>query len=120
VNDNKILRYWVEIRSLSSGEVRTPPLCGIRLVHIPRRKTDPRRPDEELLQLTDGNDKMRAKNLDDLAAQLRERYPDEGYERSLHSERDREAERRHKEALNGLIELVAQSMVKDTIKRGEP
>jgi hypothetical protein len=120
VDASKIFRYCVEIRSLTSGEVRSLPLRGSRLLHLQRRKAIPRRPDVELLRLTDGNDQIRAKNLDDLAAQLRERYPDKAYERSLHSERDREAERRHKEALNGLIELVTQSRVKDMMTRGEP
>jgi hypothetical protein len=43
------------------------------------------------------------KSLDDLAAQLREKYPDGAYERTLHQERDFQAEERRSEAMNGLL-----------------
>jgi len=63
------------------------------------------RPKEDVLQLKDGCTTLEAKSLDDLAAQLRQRYPDGEYERTLHRERDRQAEQRRADAMNNLVEM---------------
>jgi hypothetical protein len=55
----------------------------------------------------------RAKSLDDLATQLRERFPDEAYERRLRRERDREAEERRADAMNKLIDILVEAVVKE-------
>jgi len=52
------------------------------------------RPGEDVLQLKDGSITLEAKSLNDLTAQLRQRYQDGEYERTLHRERDRQAEQR--------------------------
>jgi len=88
----QIFRYWVEVLELNNGSVRKLPLSAVAKIHIPRRKKDPQRPREDVLQLKDGSTALEAKSLDDLAAQLRQRYPDGEYERTLHRERDRQAE----------------------------
>src|ERR1700691_4830941 len=93
--DKQLFRCWVEVRELKTGSARELPLNGVRKVYIPRRKNDPGRPDEKVLQLKDGSETLEAKHLDDLAAQLRQRYPDDAYERRLFKVRDREAEKRH-------------------------
>jgi hypothetical protein len=48
------------------------------------KKNEPLPPNEELLQLTDGEVTLEAKDLDDLRAQLREKYPEGAFERTLH------------------------------------
>ena len=63
--------------------------------------------------LQDGAKTIEAKSLEDLKTQLRQRFPDSDYERTLHSERDHEAERRRADALNGLIELLAELAVRE-------
>jgi hypothetical protein len=103
-------RYWVEVREVASGTVSSLPLSAVAKIHIPR-KSEFQRPTEEIVQLTDGADILRATNLDGLAAQIRERYPDGKYERTLHTERDRKAEERHADAMNRLVQLIVAGFV---------
>jgi hypothetical protein len=97
--DNRILRYWVEIRELASGSVRKLPLTAVLKICLSRRKKNqPPLPNEELLHLRDGNGTLEAKTFDELRARLRQKYPDAAFERTLHYERDREAEERRDRA----------------------
>ena len=82
--DEQIFRYWVEVLELKNGSVRILPLNAVAKIHIPRRKNEAQKPTEEILQLKDGSATLEAKSLDDIAGQLRERYPDPAYERTLH------------------------------------
>jgi hypothetical protein len=107
----QIFRCWVELLDLKTGVKRELPLTGIQKIHIPRKKNDPRLPDEHVLQLRDGETVTELKDLDELVAQLRARYPDEAYERRLFHVRDLEAEKRRADALNGLVEIIAQAAV---------
>jgi hypothetical protein len=114
-NREQIFRYWVEVRDLTNGSVLNLPLSAVARIHIPRKKNEAQRPSEEILRLQDGSAILEATSLDDLAAQLRQKYPDSGYERTLHRERDREAEERRAEAMNQLIRILAEAVVKDTL-----
>lgn len=116
--NRRIFRYWVEVREVTDGSVRNLPLTAIAKIHIPRRKKEAQRPTEEILQLKDGSATLEAKSLDDLAAQLRDRYPDGAYERTLHQERDCEAEVRRAEALHQLAKIVAEAVVRDILEKG--
>jgi len=78
-----------------------------------RERRFEQRPREDVLQLEDGCTTFEAKNLDDLVAQLRQRYPDGEYERTLHRERDRQAEQRRADAMHNLIEILVNAFVKD-------
>jgi hypothetical protein len=109
---SRVFRYWIEVREVSNGSTRTLPLSAATRIHIPRRKSEEQRPREEILQLKDGEVTLEAKDLDDLSSQLRERYPDGAYERTLHLERDHEGEERRNDALNGLIQIIIESFVK--------
>ena len=60
---------------------------------------------------------IEANDLEDLAARMRARYPDETYERLLRQERDVEAERRKAEAMDGLIQLLADVVVEDVFRQ---
>jgi hypothetical protein len=115
----QIFRYWVEVCELRTGAVRRLPLKTIAKIHIPRKKAEAHKPTEEVLQLEDGTDKLEAKNLDDLAVQLRQRYPDGEYERRLQQERDHEAERRWADGMNGLIRILAEAAVDELLREKE-
>ena len=108
-----IYRYWVELRDRRDGSVRTLPLSAIQRIHLTATKNKTRLPDEQVLQLQDKSAVIEAKDIDDLAVQLRARYPDETHERFLRSERDHEAERRKANALDGLIDILARAAIED-------
>jgi hypothetical protein len=113
--DERVFRYWVEVRDMTNGSVRNLPLSAVARIQIPRKKNEAQRPSEEILRLQDGSAILEAISLDDLAARLRQKYPDSGYERTLHPERDREAEERRAEAMNQLIRILAEAVVRDTL-----
>lgn len=92
LNDEKIYRYWVEIRDITSGSVRQLPLTAWRLVCLKRAKKDePPLPDREVLKLQDGEETWEAEAFDELRTRLRDKYPDAAFERTLHHVRDHEA-----------------------------
>jgi hypothetical protein len=112
----RIYRYWVGIRELRDGSARTLPLRAVRLVYLGEKRGDPPKPDEQVLRLQDGATVIEARDIEELAAQLRSTYPDGTHERSLHCERDREAEHRHADGLNSLIDLLAEAAVNDILR----
>jgi hypothetical protein len=112
--NERVFRYWVEVRGRQTGVVRKLPLRAVAKIPL----TDPPRPREDFLQLQDGVATLEAKNIEDLAAQLRDRYPDSEYERTLHSERDHEAERRRANAMDSLAQLLAEIVVRKTEQTG--
>lgn len=107
----QIFRYWVELRDLREGSTRNLPLTAIARIHLPTKKNAPQLPSGQLLQLQDGPTTLEAKDLDELAAQLGQRYPDDAFERTLRRERDHEAEQRRKDAMDVLMKLVAKAAV---------
>jgi len=123
----QIFRYWVEVREQANGSARQLPLNGVTKIHLPRTKREARRPNEEVLQLKDGAATLEAISIQDLGAQLRVRYPDDAYERTLHWERDREAEVRRAEAISKLSEILlprayleALYVIQAELERAEP
>jgi hypothetical protein len=117
INKKQIFRCWVEIRELATGSVRTLPLTAVMKICLARgKKNEPPIPNEEVLQLKDGAETWEAKSLDELRARLREEYPDGAFERSLHYERDREAEERRERALSGLVDLLAKAAADELIE----
>ncbi len=106
-------RYWVELHDLRDGSTRKMALRAIKRVHIPTKKSELQRPTEERLQLEDEASILEATNLEDLIAQLRAKYPDGTYERSLHKERDIAAER----AMDGLVCLLARAAVESHLRK---
>jgi hypothetical protein len=104
-----IFRYWIELLDLRNGSTRDLPLKVLTRIHLSTKRNQAQRPNEVILQLEDGAAILEAKDLDELAAQLRQRYPDGSYERRLHSERDLQAEARWEHGMNQLIEIIAKS-----------
>jgi hypothetical protein len=111
----QIYRYWIELRDLRDGGVRELPLKGLKRIHLPTKKGAPQPPDEVVLQLEDDAEVIDARDIDDLAAQLRLKYPNGAFERFLRRERDREAERLKAEAMDGLIRLLAKAALDDLL-----
>ena len=111
-----IYRYWVELRDRRDGSVRILALGAMQRIHLTAKKKQARLPDEQVLQLQDESAVIEAKDIDDLAAQLRAKYPDDTYERFLRRERDVEAERRKAEAMEGLIQLLAEAVADDLLR----
>jgi len=106
-------RYWVEIRDLRDGSTRRLVLRAIMRVHIPTKKGELDHPADERLQLEDEASMLEASNLDDLIAQIRAKYPDGTYERSLHKERDMAAE----SAMDDLTRLLAHAAVENHLRK---
>ena len=54
LNNEKVFRYWIEVRELATGSVRKLPLTAVRLVCLRRgEKNEPPLPDREVLRLQD-------------------------------------------------------------------
>lgn len=102
----QLFRYWVEVRDLKTASVRHLPLKTVIRISLAPKELQPESPRQELLQVSDGSATIEAKDLDDLAAQLREKYPDDAYQRTLHRQRDPEAEERRAQAINKLSEIL--------------
>lgn len=83
----------------------------MRSIHLPTKKNETQRSDEQLLRLQDGSEVLETQSFDELIVQLRERHPDEGYERFLRRERDQQAEQQHKSAMNRLARIIAKAVV---------
>lgn len=78
-------------------------------IHFPRKNGDPRKPDEQILRLQDESNIIEGRDIDEIAAQLRQKYPGDTHERLLRSERDREAEQHKAAARDALAEIVAEA-----------
>jgi hypothetical protein len=67
LNDEKIFRYWVEVREHASGLVRKLPLTAVRLVCLKTgKKNEPLPPDRGLLRMQDGEETWEASDFDEL------------------------------------------------------
>ncbi len=65
LSEEKLLRYWVEVRKLAGGSVRTLPLTAVRLVFLKRgKKNEPPLPDREVLRLQDDEETWEADTFD--------------------------------------------------------
>src|SRR5690242_10024252 len=115
---DEIYRYWVELRALRDGSTRSLPLTVFKRVHLPTRKGEPQQADEEVLRLEDGPAVLEAKTLEHLADQLRRKYPDQDFERTLKCERDTAAEERRSEAMKELIAILAGAALERLIREG--
>src|SRR5688500_8072033 len=98
--DQQIYRCWIELRDRRDGSVRNLPLQALRKIHLPAKKDAPRLPDEVVLQVKVGAEVIEARDIDDRAALLRLKYPDDAFERFLRRERDPDAEKRKAEAMD--------------------
>lgn len=102
----QIFRHWVDVRDLKTGVVRQLPLKTVVKICLAPKRAEPECPRQEVLQVADGSATIEAKDLGDLAAQLRQKYPEDAYVRTLHRQRDTEAEVQRTEAINRLSEIL--------------
>ena len=114
-----IYRHWVELHDLRDGSTRDLPLRAVTRIHLPRRKGDRHEPNQQGLRLRDDSVVLEGRDIEDIAVQLRQKYPDKTHERFLYRERDYESEQRKAEALEWLIELVAKAAVDELLSEQE-
>lgn len=133
----RVYRYEVEITDLSSGSSHRVPLSFQQVVLIlpaarrrrstlaaaaasqspePPEPIPSRQPSPDRIRCEDGEFVLEASTWDEFRARLRDRYPDGRFERRLHVQRDREAEVRREEAIQGLIKLIAEGIVEECLK----
>ena len=79
--DRRVYRYDVELKELGSGTSRRVPLQVLRAIHIPTKKGEVEKPPRDFLRLQDADFLVEAESFEELRALLRDRYPDERYER---------------------------------------
>lgn len=108
-------RYWIEIKDVATGEVRQLPLSMRIRVKLPTRESPFEEPRRETLVATDGESTLEAPTFDELRVVLREKYPDETYERTIHCERDRVAE----QALDDFCRAFARAAVDELLREAE-
>ena len=113
----EVFRYWVEIRDLQAGTVRELPLKVMQRIHIPTKRNLVPRPSQQVLQVSDGETLLEATDLDDLAQQMRTRYPDAVFVRTLKQELDQTATERRAEAMNELARIMARAAVRNLAKK---
>jgi len=114
-----VFRRWVEVKNLQNGATRTLPLKVFVKIHLVTRKHEQQMPKRQVLRVEDGGDVLEAESLDGLSRLLREKYPPEHYERTLHEERDREAEDRREWAMTELMNLLARAAFNQAIREYE-
>ena len=119
IKSKPIFRYWIQLLDLRNGSTRDLPLKVLTRIHLLTKRSAAQLPNEQILQLEDGAAILEAKNLDELAAQLRGKYPDGSYERRLYSERDLQAEARWEHGMNQLIDIVAKSAYEELLREAE-
>jgi hypothetical protein len=109
----RIYRSWIEVIDRESGSIRKLPLKAMAKILLKSKtEKDPPPSRVDVLELTDGSERIEVKNIDELSVQLRQRYPDATYERSLHMERDHEAEERRADAISRMVQLIVDSFIK--------
>jgi hypothetical protein len=106
VKNEPLFCQWIDVRDLKEGSVRQLSVKTVVKICLARKSEERERPRLKVLQVVDGSETVKAKNLDDLAAQLRQKYPDDAYVRTLHWQRDLEAEERQAHAINDLAEIL--------------
>ena len=116
--DRQCFRHWVELRDLRDGTVRDLPVKVFqRILLVAKNKTVPAdAPPEISLEVQDIGRVWKASGLEDLSRQLREQYPDGAFERTLKCVRDPEAEERRESALNALMQILVEVMVRQILE----
>lgn len=112
--EKQLFRYWVELRDLRDDTTRELPITFIKRISLAtKRKADAQElpPPELRLQVQDIERTWEASDIDDLARQLREPYPDGTFERTLKRERDLAAEERYWSAIEELARILARAAV---------
>ena len=83
------------------------------MVPLVSSKITPRPSNGQVLRVQDDSEILEADDFEKLRVQLRQKYQDDAYERTIHWERDIEAERRRERALNRLAKLMTETAVEE-------
>ena len=116
-NSEQLFHYWVEVRSLRDDTIRKLPLTAVMMVPLASSKINPQPSSRRVLRLQDDSEILEADDFETLRVQLRQRYPDDAFEHTIHWERDLEAEERRERALNGLARLMAEAAVAELVRK---
>lgn len=77
----QIFRCGVEVRKLQDGSIRTLPMTGVMMVSLVSSKIASQQSDRLVLRIQDDHEILEADDFAELRAQLRQRYPDDTYQR---------------------------------------
>lgn len=109
---NRLFKYWIEIRNLQDDTIQILHLTSV--IKIALIKPTP--PSKRILQIKDDEGLLEAEHFEELRVQLRQRYPDQRFERTLHWERDIEAEQQRDNALHMLARFMAEAAVDEALR----
>lgn len=115
----QILRRWILLRDRRNGSTRELPLSAVTRIHLPTKRHPEQRLNESVLRLKDVTATIEAHSIEDLVVQLREKYPDEVYECTLHSERDVQAEQLREQCLDKLAGIFIEAAVDRLIREAD-
>lgn len=112
--ESQLFRYWVRLRDRRDDTTRELPITFVeRIVLATKSKTNAQEPPPELrLRAQDIGRTWDASDVEDLARQLRDHYPDDVFERTLNRERDFAAEERYRSAIGELARIVARAAMR--------
>lgn len=121
--ERQVFRYWVELRDLRDDTVRELPVTFVQRILLTERrkskskdKNDAQEPPPEIrVRVQDAGRTWDSSDREDLARQLRERYPDGVFERALKCERDLAAEEKHWSATKELIRILARAAMRRAV-----
>lgn len=102
---------WVEARRLQDGPIRTLRMTEAMMVPLVSSKTNPQ--PSSRLRLQDDSEILEADDFESLRVQLRERYPDDAFECTIHWERDLQAEERRQRAQHSPARQMAEAIVEE-------
>ncbi|MEO8313364.1 MAG: hypothetical protein ABI645_01095 [Pseudomonadota bacterium] len=112
-------RYTVEIKDLATGQARMLQLKGMCQVQLKPKAEPAESLRREYLVVEDGNTLIEAPDFESLRIVLREKYPDSGYERRLHVERDRAMELAWDSLRKIFVDAAVEEMLKEMKNPGQ-
>ena len=116
----QMFRYFVDVHDLRDHSTRSLPVRTAIKFRLSTKKNEPPGPREEVVQIEDGAATLEGKTFDELVPQLRLKYPDGSYERTLRRERDYQAEHAMKELTDLIVEAAVEKHLRETASRSGP
>jgi hypothetical protein len=110
----QMFRCFVDVRDLRDDSTRSLPVRTVIKLRLSTKKNDPPGPREEVVQIEDGAATFEGNTFDELVPQLRLKYPDGSYERTLRRERNYQAERAMKELTDLIVKAAVEKLLRET------
>lgn len=115
-----MFRYFVDVHDLRDDSTRSLPVRTVIKLRLSTKKNEPPGPREEVVQIEDGAATLEGKTFDELVPQLRLKYPDGSYERTLRRERNYQAERAMTELTDLIVKAAVEKLLRETASRPGP